>query len=179
MVQERHRRSTPRCHCEGTIMTTETEQGTHTPCRHCGSSDINPSRIARADWICRACESRRSAAWRERRRTEGRSVSGSNTWDPAKKAAWRQRYYGQPDVREKLAAKARARTARPDERSRHEARWAVNRAVAAGRLIKQPCRCGEIKVDGHHPDYSKPLEVVWLCRPCHMDEHAKARGQAS
>lgn len=28
-------------------------------------------------------------------------------------------------------------------------------------------------VDGHHVDYSKPLEVVWLCRQCHADIHKK------
>jgi post-segregation antitoxin (ccd killing protein) len=27
------------------------------------------------------------------------------------------------------------------------------------------------QLDGHHPDYSKPLEVVWLCRSCHKKEH--------
>jgi hypothetical protein len=36
-------------------------------------------------------------------------------------------------------------------------------------LRPQHCSaCGvECKPQGHHPDYSKPLEVVWLCRPCH------------
>lgn len=26
-------------------------------------------------------------------------------------------------------------------------------------------------LDGHHHDYSKPLEVTWLCRSCHKYEH--------
>lgn len=26
-------------------------------------------------------------------------------------------------------------------------------------------------VDGHHVDYSKPLEVIWLCRQCHATIH--------
>ncbi len=35
-------------------------------------------------------------------------------------------------------------------------------------------KCGiECKPDGHHDDYSKPLEVRWLCKICHNHEHKK------
>jgi hypothetical protein len=27
----------------------------------------------------------------------------------------------------------------------------------------------------HHPDYDKPLEVVWVCRSCHLDIHAEEK----
>lgn len=30
---------------------------------------------------------------------------------------------------------------------------------------------GDNPLDGHHHDYSKPLEVIWLCRSCHKFEH--------
>jgi len=62
---------------------------------------------------------------------------------------------------------------------KHMARWAVNRAVASGQLLPLPCAlCGSLKAEGHHSDYSKPLTVVWLCRSCHEQEHAKAEGRA-
>ena len=50
----------------------------------------------------------------------------------------------------------------------------VNNAIKAKRLFKQPCEvCGEIKVDAHHADYYKPLEVEWLCRKHHLEKHGK------
>lgn len=45
-------------------------------------------------------------------------------------------------------------------------------AVKIGRLSKGPCEvCGTTRVDGHHDDYSKPLDVRWLCRQHHIALH--------
>jgi hypothetical protein len=57
---------------------------------------------------------------------------------------------------------------------KHRARQALQAAVKAGRIVKGPCaRCGSSeRVHGHHPDYARPLEVTWLCPPCHRKEHA-------
>lgn len=55
---------------------------------------------------------------------------------------------------------------------RKAANNAVNNAVRDGRLKKLPCWvCGE-KALAHHPDYSRPLDVVWLCQPHHKQTHA-------
>lgn len=64
-------------------------------------------------------------------------------------------------------------------RNRHPERaraWdLVRAAVRNGTLVKGPCAdCGScVDVQGHHPDYSKPLDVVWLCRTCHNRRHGK------
>jgi hypothetical protein len=56
------------------------------------------------------------------------------------------------------------------------ARKAVQEAVRRGRLIRLPCEvCGSTKSAGHHDDYSKPLEVRWLCRVHHDELHAAER----
>ena len=44
------------------------------------------------------------------------------------------------------------------------ARNFLHYATKIGTIKKQPCRiCGEIKAHAHHKDYSKPLDVDWLC----------------
>ncbi len=48
--------------------------------------------------------------------------------------------------------------------------------VKNGNIVRQPCRdCGHPVVDAHHPDYDKPLDVVWLCRTHHNREHSRLR----
>lgn len=55
-----------------------------------------------------------------------------------------------------------------------QARMKVYQAIKRGKLSKLPCRiCGEVKAQAHHNDYSKPLEVVWLCIKHHKELHAK------
>lgn len=56
-----------------------------------------------------------------------------------------------------------------------EAHKALGYAVRKGRVSKGPCEvCGESLVHGHHDDYSKPLEVRWLC-PKHHSKVTRGR----
>jgi len=44
--------------------------------------------------------------------------------------------------------------------------------LSRGKLARQTCEiCGSRKSQMHHEDYSKPLKVNWLCRPCHLWYH--------
>ena len=66
--------------------------------------------------------------------------------------------------------RARWKRSVPDEV--HKAHDAVEVAIANGSLIRQPCEvCGADRVDAHHDDYSKPLDVRWLCRGHHLKLH--------
>lgn len=48
----------------------------------------------------------------------------------------------------------------------------VKRAVESGQLTREPCCiCGEPKTEGHHDDYSRPLDVRWLCKKHHDAVH--------
>lgn len=43
-----------------------------------------------------------------------------------------------------------------------------------GKLVPKPCEvCGD-EAQKHHEDYSKPLQVMWLCRGCHVEHHREA-----
>ena len=59
----------------------------------------------------------------------------------------------------------------PNNLQKHYARVAVRNALKRGTLIK-PNSCSECgkkgKVEADHHDYSKRLDVTWLCRDCHV-----------
>ncbi len=53
-----------------------------------------------------------------------------------------------------------------------DAHNAVNSAIRSGSLTRRPCDiCGSAASDAHHDDYSKPLDVRWLCHLHHMRHH--------
>lgn len=51
----------------------------------------------------------------------------------------------------------------------------VGKALKSKKIVKDPiCAfCTKKSSVAHHPDYSKPLEVMWVCRPCHAKLHTK------
>lgn len=55
-----------------------------------------------------------------------------------------------------------------------KAHYMVHNALRGGKLIKQPCEiCGSNEhIEAHHEDYSKPLDVIWLCSVHHKWVHA-------
>lgn len=54
---------------------------------------------------------------------------------------------------------------------KYKAQNAVNNAIRKGTLKRQGCMvCGE-KAHAHHEDYSKPLEITWLCPAHHSELH--------
>lgn len=85
----------------------------------------------------------------------------------------RMRYATDPNVRKRI--RRVAQKWKEDHPKRHAAHSAVNNAVRDGRLSKpSECEwCGDAhkRIHGHHEDYDKPLDVIWLCPPCHKKAH--------
>jgi hypothetical protein len=72
-----------------------------------------------------------------------------------------------------LHARNREKRYERGERYKDQARWRVKSALRSGKLKRQPCEvCGAKNSQAHHDDYSKPLEVRWLCPAHHGKEHA-------
>lgn len=124
-------------------------------CTACGSAeDVVPKRE-----LCRPCNRRRIAlAWYERNKERVYLANKARQQSEAGKAARR----------------VHRDTQRATNPEKLTARRAVNNAIRDGKLFKQPCEvCGAAKVHGHHDDYSRPLDVRWLCRVHHMQAHGK------
>ena len=63
--------------------------------------------------------------------------------------------------------------ANPEKREAHNK---VAAAIKSGRLVKKPCEvCGSEDSQAHHEDYSKPLQVMWLCSAHHAERHIEIR----
>lgn len=64
---------------------------------------------------------------------------------------------------------------RENHPDRKAAQQKLHKAVKSGIVTPWPVcavpECGK-KPEAHHPDYSQPLAVVWLCREHHMQAHA-------
>ena len=60
-----------------------------------------------------------------------------------------------------------------------KARNAVNNALRDGRLVKMSCGVFDcfLEAEAHHEDYSKPLDVQWLCTKHHKQLHRKANNE--
>jgi hypothetical protein len=73
-------------------------------------------------------------------------------------------------------AKATSNTARwlAEHPEAYRAQTAVGNALRSGVLKKSPCQVcdGENDIHAHHNDYSRALDVVWLCAKCHHRIHA-------
>jgi hypothetical protein len=124
---------------------------------------------------CAVCKSRESM--RKRRRENPEHVRALDRaryyrdWEKRRAAAddYARRH---PEEQREGAMRWRARN--PDKR---KAQNAANNAVRDGKLIRQSCeRAGpdcKGRVHKHHDDYSKPLDVRWLCAHHHGEVHRK------
>jgi hypothetical protein len=121
--------------------------------------------------------------------------------EKCKRREYMRRYMENPEVRERSRAARRAYYAKNREkiiskviawesergyhtrdRVKKTAAMAVYRALKDGRLVRpdscdrcgatpKPLRNGISPIQAHHEDYSRKLDVMWLCTACHGEMH--------
>jgi transposase-like protein len=59
--------------------------------------------------------------------------------------------------------------------NKRKASSTVNNAIRDKKLTKpnkcECCKKQKTRIEGHHHDYSKPMDVMWLCSSCHRKWH--------
>lgn len=138
-------------------------------CYVCGKEfEPVPSQVSgRSAKRCKPCRRAYLAKRAESRRAQGLKTGGGQM--PTEyKAAWQRRKMADPSYRAKKSRQVR------DSQKRHpdhtKARRLVRTALERGEMVRHPCQvCGSQKVEAHHDDYSRPLDVRWLCRRHHAD----------
>jgi hypothetical protein len=138
-------------------------------CRTCGEIKVITEFYTvgpKAD--CKSCAKAKARANRRARLADVREYDRQRAKDPhrkAKAAANLKRW--------RAANPNRVNKDRRDHPEKYKARTAVSNAIRDKKLTKGPCEvCGSTeKVQAHHRDYSKPLEVSWRCVKHRIDEH--------
>lgn len=91
-------------------------------------------------------------------------------------------YASKPEVKSRIAERFREYRKEPEFAFKERARSAVNHAIRDGKLVN-PNRCSICLSVGyseaHHDDYSKELDVIWVCKQCHEDIHHSNEGHNS
>ncbi len=79
-----------------------------------------------------------------------------------------------PQYRIRITRKQKLRRAvHPDK---YKARRKVMHEIEMGRMVRGVCACGSTEnIQAHHEDYSKPMEVVWMCAVCHRKHHGSQK----
>ena len=130
------------------------------------------TRGQRADVVCTVCSRVFTTLVSAFRRGRGRCCSLScaavlSSKNRDQKGSTNNNWRG--GLSDNTGRKRRYRQANPEK---HAAHLAMRNAIRRGQLIKSRCEvCGIERVEGHHDDYSRPLDVRWLCKRHHIDAH--------
>lgn len=156
-----------------TVIQFRSEEAVMRDCKSCGASkplmDFYVSTKGAIDRDCKPCRCAKVRANRLIRIEQYREYEKGRANLPHRVSA-RSMYAKTDSGREKGNSAKRAYLARnPIKRRAHTI---CGNAIRDGKLIPSPCEvCGAVKAQAHHDDYSKPLDVRWLCTTHHAEWH--------
>jgi hypothetical protein len=133
----------------------------------------------------RAAWNKRTKDWRDKKKSENpnfyknKYIKFKKSYSEYQKIKLEKKLKEDPEYYRKVYFKNKEKYAEygkknlEKNRKKHNARAKIYRHIKAGKIIKpQICsKCdNQGKIEAHHHDYEKPLEVTWLCTKCHRKE---------
>lgn len=138
------------------------------------------------EYRCKGCaklsyQLNREAAIEKAKAYRAKNIDRINEYDkkrskePKRKNMMRAavKKYSQTEVAKSNARKS-VKKSKEKYRNATLSRSALSNAIISGRVIREPsCSvCSSTKlVQGHHDDYDRPLDIIWLCVKCHRSWH--------
>ena len=148
-------------------------------CSRCGKNkelDMFYKKYSSRNGYASECKACKLELCRKYRKTDkGRAVEERRR-NTKKRKIYLEEYYQSDKYKERV----RSRNKRYYKKNQNKilAHRKLNNLIRVGKLVKpQECfECGAVaRLDAHHEDYSKPLDVVWLCRSCHLKKHKRRK----
>lgn len=82
-----------------------------------------------------------------------------------------KKYYHTPKGKLKFKEQSKRQHSTPEGKLKTAARSKIKYSLKCGYITKPKecsiCNGTEPRIEAHHTDYNKPLDVQWLCSPCH------------
>ena len=144
-------------------------------CKICGSSSDHVEFYTGVNSRCKECHKEQVRLNRREKLEQYAAYEKMRFKRDAHRREAAKAYAKTPAGKASHAASVKKRISlHPDKRA---ANVILGNAVRDGRVIK-PSNCSICQktparrnLHGHHDDYAKPLEVVWLCSSCHAVNH--------
>lgn len=131
-------------------------------------------------WQCPACQTAKPSAdfYADSRAANGLKpqckachiATTMRTRDPEKQREANREHMRRARNRDPEKFRARERNRKPQDPVKVGARQILNAAVHSGEVIRPSCCAlcsGGGRIEAHHSNYSRPLDVLWLCTLCH------------
>lgn len=143
-------------------------------CKYC-KEDKPRSEFRKHSRKCYRCQADYTAKWRERNPEKAKAqIAKFRAENKEHLRAYNLRRYRSPDYKRPPGYQKHSEKWRKSNPTKRNAHQRVYTAIRNGMITKaKACQqCGDdYYIVAHHEDYTKPLDVMWLCQSCHRHIH--------
>lgn len=149
-------------------------------CARCGltkrGDEFRTNNAGKPTGICKACRYEAKAAWLKNNPERARAIYARSRGSRREK---QRRYNRESYARHRVEILEKKAAYWIENPEKAKAWWAVKVAVRDGVLVRpeecQKCGSGSQTIEASHTDYSRQLDVEWLCPLCHRQKDAAMR----